>query len=113
MIKHILINDETSCGKVLNQVLLSFEEETITLSQLIKKRIEEETEVNSNEKPNKQKSIFLKQSKRQDAYKALHAFREHGFFVLINNKHIKDLDAEIALHNTPSIRFVALHPLAV
>lgn len=110
MSKTILINDETHCGKILNQVLLTLDQEQITLGDLLKKRIEEEVS-NSKQLSNQKNSIFQKQNPH--AHVALHAFRENGFLILVNNKEVKELDQLIPIHSNLQIRFVALHPYSV
>ena len=111
MSKTILINDETHCGKILNQVMLTLEGDCITLGELLKKRIEQEVDDANAKKTPKEKAIFKKQA--TTAHIALYPFRENGFFVLINNKQIKDLDHPIPLNNGLRIRFIELHPYAV
>jgi hypothetical protein len=111
MSKTILINDETHCGKILNQVLLTFDQEQITLGDLLKKRIEEEVSNSSKQNTNSKNSIFQKQNPH--AHVALHAFRENGFLILVNNKEVSELDQLIPIHSNLQIRFVALHPYSV
>lgn len=111
MAKTILISDETQSGTVLNQVLLTIEEDSLTLGELIKKRIKEEVAPIAEKM--KRSPIFQKQAKRKEAHMALHAFRENGFFILINNRQVQDLDQQIPLNNALTVRFIALSPKAM
>ena len=111
MSKTILINDETPCGKILNQVMLTLEKDCITLNELLKERIEQEINDSNANKHTKAKAIFHKQT--ESAYIALHAFRENGFFVLINNQAVRDLNQLIPIRNDLRVRFIQMHPQVV
>lgn len=83
----LTINDETANGRVLNQVLLSFQKDKITVRQLIKQRTIEE---------------------KRDNQISFRAFRERGFHIRVNNQQVKNLDQQIRLDNKTRVSFVEL-----
>lgn len=87
MMNLLTINDETANGRVLNQVLLSFQKNNITVRQLIKKRALEE---------------------KRDDQVSFRAFRERGFHIRINNQQVKNLDQQIKINNKTRVSFVEL-----
>lgn len=122
------IKDESFAGKVLNELLVRFKSEKITLRELIEARVRSEVE-NYNAKPpayynglveptDSEKTINgmkLHSRKQIDAekqvYVALDAFQKNGFFVLVENKQCTSLDQKIELHGDTSISFIKLTPL--
>lgn len=84
----LTINDETATGRVLNQVLLSFQNSEITIRQLIKQRILEE---------NRDKQVSFR------------AFRERGFHIRVNNQQVSSLDEQIEINNRTRVSFIELN----
>jgi hypothetical protein len=87
MMNFLTINDETANGRVLNQILLTFQKNEITVRQLIKKRSIEE---------------------KRDDQVSFRAFRERGFHIRINNQQVKNLDEQILIDNKTRVSFVEL-----
>jgi len=100
--KKIVIQDETMTGKLVNELLLEIDAETITVADLIKARVHAEvTQFNQNTHPNyfglvqparaervlngyKMKKGELIDAEKQ-TYVALDAFQKNGFFVLVDD----------------------------
>jgi len=125
----ILIRDEEIGGKVGQELRLDFEEETITLEELITRRVYEEVK-RYNEKnsgvfrgliqPEASERILngykLKKNKKIDAekqsYIALSAFQKGGFFVIVGERQAEDLRETITLTDRMPVSFIKLTPLA-
>ena len=124
----ITIKDETFTGKVLNEIVLSFESELTTIKNIIEQRVIQEVE-NYNQKlsgffnglvePTDSEKILngykLKPKKTIDAekqvYIALDAFLKNGYFVLVDAVQAESLEQEIILAKTTTISFIKLTPL--
>jgi hypothetical protein len=124
----LTIKDETATGRILNELVIALERETVTIKDIIESRVR--AEVNSyNEKllmlyrglvqPNEAESALngykLKQGKKVDAekqiYVALAAFQQNGFFVLVDNRQAELLDEEVLVNDATTVSFVKLTPL--
>lgn len=124
----ILIQDEQLNGTITNQFELSFDSEITTTRAIIELRVKQEVE-RYNEKKNsafnglvqpKLQEIILnartpKQQPKVDAeqqiYIALDAFQKNGYFILVNNQQLEDLDELITLTPQTTISFIKLTPL--
>lgn len=124
----ILIQDEQLNGTITNQFELSFDSEITTTRAIIELRVKQEVE-RYNEKKNsafnglvqpKHQDIILnartpKQQPKVDAeqqiYIALDAFQKNGYFILVNNQQLEDLDELITLTPQTTISFIKLTPL--
>lgn len=124
----ITIKDETFAGKILNEITLQFQSETVTVKDIITSRVTQEVE-NYNQKltgffnglvepTDAEKTINgyqLKPKKTIDAekqvYVALEAFLKNGYFVLIDNLQSETLEQQVLLSNTTTVSFVKLTPL--
>lgn len=124
----IKIKDETIGGEILNEILLSVESERITLRELISARVVKEVElynqqtgtlfkglVQPGESEQTERGFVFRKHKNIDAeeqvYVALDAFAKNGFFVLIDNQQVQDLDQEVLVGKETSVAFVKLTPL--
>lgn len=125
---NIVISDELLNGKVTNQFEISLETNTITVRDLISKRVSVEIE-NYNKKlpeyfnglvePKEAErtlngyKLKLKQliDVEKQVYIALDAFQKNGFFVLVDNQQLEELDQVVNLQNTSKISFIKLTPL--
>lgn len=122
------IKDENFSGKVLQEVLINFNSQTVTIKDIIEARVGQEV-ANYNKKlpeyyngliepTDAEKTINgykLRSKKPIDAekqvYVALDAFQKNGFFVLIDNQQYTLLDQPIQLERDTRISFVKLTPL--
>ncbi len=126
--KQIIINDETLNGKILNRIEFDWNEEFITLKDLIAERVKSEvTSHNRNSDkvyrglviPKEAEKILngfkLKISKEIDiekqVYVALDGFMKNAYFVLVDDKQVEDLDEKLIISNYSKIAFVKLTPL--
>ncbi len=122
----IIIRDETASGEVLNEIALKFEQQYITVEELIAKRIEQE--VQRYEKAlssyslkglvspsNLEQRLSRKQPVRidveQQVYIALDAFKKNGFFILIDDEQADELDQQFLVDESTDVSFVKLTPL--
>jgi hypothetical protein len=122
----LVIKDEAASGKVLNEIALKFENEYISVKELIAKRIENEVDRYQNDLASyKTKGLVLptdlekrlnkKQTKQIDVekqiYVALNAFNNNGFFILIDDEQVDDLDQKFLVDELTKVSFVKLTPL--
>jgi len=126
--KKIIIQDESMTGKLLNELLLQIDAETITVADLIKARVHAEVEqFNQNTHPHyyglvqpaaaelvlngyKMKKDAVIDAEKQ-TYVALDAFQKNGFFVLVDDYQVGDLHEEILIDEDTKVSFVRLTPL--
>lgn len=123
------IVDETPAGEVIRETTLTLASETITVRELIERRVREEVQA-FNEK--KAGQIFhglvqptdaeaslngyrLRKPRQLDAdaqcAKARDAFEKNGFFMLADDRQVESLDEEIVVAADVRISFVKLVPL--
>ncbi|MGH1434647.1 MAG: hypothetical protein ACRBG0_09335 [Lewinella sp.] len=124
----ITIEDENFAGRALQQILLEIEQDTCTLKELIEKRVEAEVEkfnellpkyftglVQPNESEATLNGYLVGNRRKIDVEKqifvALAAFNKNGYFVLVDNEQVTELDAIIELHSERKISFIKLTPL--
>lgn len=125
---NIIISDELLNGTVTNQVEIQVENETISVEELIFKRVSIEVENYNSRLPeyfnglveplDAEKTLNgykLKKKQLIDAekqtYIALDAFQKNGFFILVDNEQVDDLNQKIVLKSTSKISFIKLTPL--
>lgn len=125
----ITIKDETFAGQVLHQVTLEFQTQTVTVKEIIEKRVTTEVDTYNQKMPDYFKGLIepteaektlngykLKRDKRridveQQVYTALDAFQKNGFFVLIDNLQADSLEQLIELQLSTVVSFIKLTPL--
>jgi hypothetical protein len=124
----ILIKDELFNGKVNNELFVEFETESVSVQEIIKRRVESEVEEYNQKLPmyfnglveptDAEKTLngyVIKKKQLIDAeqqvYIALDAFQKNGFFVLIDNIQADDLEQIVALKTTTTISFIKLTTL--
>lgn len=125
---NIVILDELLNGTVTNQFEIELEDEVITAEKLITERVTREVENYNLKMPNYYRGLIeplhaektlngfkLKKKQEIDAekqvYIALNAFQKNGFFILVDDKQIEELNQKITLTSTSKISFVKLTPL--
>jgi hypothetical protein len=124
----ITIKDETFAGKILREIQLDFESESVSIRDIITMRVLQEVELYNDNLPQyfngliepsdaektlngyKLKSKKLIDGEKQ-VYTALNAFQKNGFFVLIDNTQAETLDQVVELKEHTSISFIKLTPL--
>jgi len=126
--KAISVYDESMTGKILNEILLNVEQEIFTVRELIKLRIEKEVDTYNSRpleffkglaQPSEAELTLngfkLKKRKPIDAekqyYTALQSFQKNGFFILIDNRQVEDLEEEVMVQPDTKISFIKLTPL--
>ena len=129
----LLIRDESPTGQSLYEASLEFLSERITVRELLRERVHHEVrEFNRNQdkiifnglvQPEDTEQILngrraeyrLKKHRIIDweaqFKRALEAFTNNGFFILIDNKQAESLDQEFVIGPTTNITFVKLVPL--
>lgn len=124
----ITISDESLNGTITNQFEIEVTDELISAEELIQKRVTLEVENYNNKLPDYFNGLIkptdaektlngfkLKKKQVIDAekqvYSALNAFQKNGFFILVDNKQIEELNEKIMLKSTSKVSFVKLTPL--
>ena len=122
------VQDETSNGGIVNENIIHFPSDQITVKELIESRVEQEIEsfnakksdgFNGLVQPSESEVILngfkLKKGKSIDIIKqqkvALEAFLSNGFFLLVNDKQVTELDEEIIITPKTIVGFIKLIPL--
>ncbi|MEV4459405.1 hypothetical protein [Microbispora sp. NPDC049633] len=120
--------DETTSGERREAWHLEIFEERITLREIIRRRIFQEVAEHNATRPEVFRGLVqpgdtertlnghrVHAHRRVDAEeqfaKAVEAFGRNGFLVLVDDRQVEDLDAEIALRIDTEITFLKLVPL--
>lgn len=124
----VTIKDETFSGKILNEILLSFSDEIVTVREIITERVHQEVEKYNQQSGEifnglvaptdaektlngyKVKNKQLIDAEKQ-VYVALNAFQKNGFFLLIDNIQSESLEQKVKLTSATEISFIKLTPL--
>ena len=124
----LTIRDEALSGQVLSEITLDFFTEHITVRELICRRIREEVRRYTMTKPRVFRSLVqpagaaathdgfrLGKDRPLDADAqcrlALKAFRQNGFFILVDDRQVQALDEVIELKVDTRVSFLKLTPL--
>jgi hypothetical protein len=124
----IVIRDESAAGKTIQELPLSFDNELVTVRQIIQARVEAEVEQYNNKLPEYYRGLVqptdaeqtlngykLKKGRKIDPEKqffiALDAFQKNGYFLLIDNIQAETLDQMVVVNKNTDISFVKLTPL--
>ncbi len=124
----VAVKDENFSGKVLQEILVGFKSETVTIKEIIEARVRQEVENYNNKLPeyyngliqpsDAEKTIngFKLRSKKpidteKQVYVALDAFQKNGFFVLVDDQQCSSLDQVVHLHSDTKIGFLKMTPL--
>jgi len=125
---NIVISDELLNGTITNQFEISLESDTLTVRDLITKRVSIEIENYNKRLPQYFNGLIEpKEAERtlngyklkpkqlidveKQVYIALDAFQKNGFFVLVDNEQLEELEQQVVLKSTSKISFVKLTPL--
>jgi len=124
----ISIQDQFPIGKVIHELKFEVGTEKMTVSDLIRKRVHEEVMLYNLSQPGYFQGLVqpsdievtlngnkLRQKRNLDwevqAGIALQAFQQNGFFILIDNCQVNDLDELIEIKEDTQIAFIKLIPL--
>lgn len=125
---NILICDELLNGTITNQFEITLESDSLTVRDLITKRVSIEIENYNKRLPQYFNGLIEpKEAERtlngyklkpkqlidveKQVYIALDAFQKNGFFVLVDNEQLEELEQQVVLKSTSKISFVKLTPL--
>lgn len=124
----IVIKDETATGKIINELRVSLNSETVTVKDIIEARVEHEVNAYNKKLPeyfsglvqptNAEQTLNgykMRERKKVDpekqVYIALDAFQKNGYFVLIDDKQAESLDQQVVTTPNTVVSFVKLTPL--
>ena len=124
----LTILDETASGSVLHRLELEVTQEMLTVGELIARRVHDEVAAYNARplgkfsgliQPTESERVLngyqLRPAKQIDAeqqvYRALEAFQQNGFFVLVNDRQADALADEVWLGDGATVSFVKLTPL--
>lgn len=124
----IAIKDETFSGKLLHEIILEFQSETVSVKEIITERVLKEVENYNKKLPeyfnglveptNAEKTLngYKLKTKQlidgeKQVYIALDAFQRNGFFVLIDKIQSESLEQLVHLKKETIISFIKLTPL--
>jgi len=124
----LTILDETATGSILSRLEVEITQEMLTVRELIARRVHDEVAaynarqtglfsglVQPNESERVPNGYRLRPTKLIDAeqqtYRALEAFQNNGFFLLVNDRQAESLDEEVWLGAGAIASFVKLTPL--
>ena len=124
----VTITDQTFSGEVLEKISILIDKDIITARDLIEQRVTMEVERYNKEasghfvglvQPTESEQLVngykLKKKKAIDAekqvYIALDAFKNNGFFILVDDQQVEGLDEAIMLSEKSTVSFIKLTPL--
>jgi hypothetical protein len=122
------IKDETPTGDVISESIVQFPVERITVQELIEARVSQEVEAYNDSKdgefmgliqPTESEAMLngyrLVQGKQIDVENqkqvAVRAFQSNGFFLLVNDQQLTELDNVILITPNTVVGFLKLVPL--
>ncbi|WP_324679168.1 hypothetical protein [Hymenobacter sp. GOD-10R] len=124
----LTILDETATGSIISRLELEINQEMLTVRELITHRVHDEVAAYNQRQsdtfhglvqPTDSERVLngyrVRSAKQIDAeqqvYRALEAFEQNGFFVLVNDRQVESLDEEVWLGTGATASFVKLTPL--
>ncbi len=124
----LTILDETASGRIISRLEVEITQEMLTVRELIARRVHDEVAaynarqtgmfqglVQPTESERVLNGYCLRPTKLIDAeqqtYRALEAFQQNGFFLLVNDRQAETLDEEVWLGTGATASFVKLTPL--
>jgi hypothetical protein len=114
----LVIRDEDSAGNLLNQIEISLSSPVLTLRDVIAERVLQEIETVRKRKNTdlpyglvSQQAPANEVDYEQELMRALAAFGENRYFVLIDDRQIEDLDEPVSLRDAAIVTFVRLIPI--
>ena len=124
----LTVRDETAGGKTVNELTLDILTEKITVRELIRSRVYQEVQDYNRKAPEHFRGLVQPTGAEQtlNGYKlrkhreidwkkqfelACEAFKRNGFFILVDERQVEDLDEELTLEAGTQVSFVKLTPL--
>ncbi|WP_035566584.1 hypothetical protein [Hymenobacter sp. IS2118] len=124
----LTILDENASGSILHRLELEINQEMLTVGELIARRVHDEVAAYNERQtgvfqgliqPTESERVLngyqLRPSKLIDAeqqvYRALEAFQQNGFFILVNDRQVESLAEEVWLGEGVTASFLKLTPL--
>jgi hypothetical protein len=124
----LTIKDETTSGKVYNEVNITLAAEIVTVKEIITARVTSEVDTYNKRLPEYYNGLVqptdaektlngyrFKQKRKVDAeqqvYAALKAFNTNVYFLLIDNIQAESLEQMILVNSHTNISFIKLTPL--
>lgn len=125
----LTIHDQTASGRPVDELHLRYESSTISVRELVRLRVREEVARHNAEPTTTFRGLVRPTDAEQaiNGYKlpkarnldweaqaavAEDAFTRNGFFILVGDRQVTDLDEVVDLAGDPHIAFVKLTPLA-
>lgn len=127
----ITFKDETLTGRLIQEMSVPIDSETLALREIIMLRVEEEIKRREDEKHQRflalsveldEKERILngvRQSRKSGempdpeahGYRALKSFQQNAFFVLVDDVQVDDLEAPVVVRANTTVTFVKTTPL--
>ena len=123
----LLIKEENFAGKILDEILLEIETKSLTVKELIQKRVEHRVSLQNQKtqleyqqfenevekKLNKNTPVWEKKKidAEKEVYRAWEAFNNNAFVLMVDNKQVTDLEEEIMVFDDTEVSFVRLTQL--
>lgn len=113
----LVIRDEDSAGNLLNQIEIPLSSQVLTLRDVIAERVLQEIETARKRTTDLPYGLVTQQAPanevdyEQELIRALAAFGENRYFVLIDDRQIEDLDETVSLRDAAIMTFVRLIPI--
>ncbi|MBO2007612.1 hypothetical protein [Hymenobacter negativus] len=124
----LTILDETASGSILHRLELEISQEMLTVRELIARRVHYEVAAYNERQsgvfqglvqPTESEKVLNGYRLRpqhlidaeQQVYRALEAFQQNGFFVLVNERQVESLEEEVWLGSGATASFLKLTPL--
>ena len=124
----LTILDENASGSILHRLELEISQEMLTVRELIARRVHDEVAAYNERQggvfqglvqPTESERVLNGYRLRpqhlidaeQQVYRALEAFQQNGFFVLVNNQQVESLDEEVWLGSGSTASFLKITPL--
>jgi hypothetical protein len=124
----ITVYDETTSGGRTNELTLEFLDERVSVRELIRSRVYQEvTEYNARMpeyyrglvQPTDAERVLngyrVRERRKLDweaqYQKAIQAFRGNGFMILVDDRQVVELDAQVELRHDSAVTFLKLVPL--
>lgn len=122
------IRDENNLGSIYNELNLSFDKIEVSIKDIITQRVFQEIEEYNKKAANykhalvqpktdelmlnavsKQKKRSINTEKQLEV--ALHAFKNNGFFMLVDDRQAVGLDEVVVIRTNTTVSFIKLTPL--
>lgn len=126
----ITVRDRSPGGKPVHEIALKLNANNVTLREIIAERVRMEVDLyqqkvatsfaNNLVQPIDAEMRLNERLKRkqprpidtdEQIETAFHAFEHNGFFVLVGNRQVENLDDRVSLRDNPEISFIKLTPL--